>query len=121
MKARIVLIACAAVGAARSAAAADPGPSSPPPLEQGRAVFQYWCAACHGEGPGHPGTEALAKKYGGTPPALLEARTDLTPELLRFYVRHGVAVMPPFRKTEIGDRDLEALCAYLTRPRASVH
>jgi mono/diheme cytochrome c family protein len=28
-------------------------------------------------------------------------------------VRTGVSVMPPFRKTEISDADLEALAAYL--------
>jgi mono/diheme cytochrome c family protein len=30
-------------------------------------------------------------------------------------VRHGVSVMPPFRKTEVSDADLAALSAYLTR------
>jgi mono/diheme cytochrome c family protein len=35
------------------------------------------------------------------------------PELTRSFVRTGVSVMPPFRKTEISDADLEALAAYL--------
>jgi hypothetical protein len=30
-------------------------------------------------------------------------------------VRHGVSIMPPFRKTEVSDTDLAALTAYLAR------
>ena len=48
-------------------------------------------------------------------PALLEKRTDLTPQLIKTYVRNGISVMPIFRKTEISDADLDAICAYLTR------
>ncbi len=62
-----------------------------------------------------PGTDALAAKYKGAKPALLEERIDLTPELIRTFVRNGVSVMPFFRKTELSDVDLEALSAYLTR------
>lgn len=46
-------------------------------------VFQYWCATCQGAGEGKPGTMALSFKYkDGEQPALLEQRSDLTPELL---------------------------------------
>jgi mono/diheme cytochrome c family protein len=82
-------------------------------LERGAAVFEYWCAACHAPGPRHPGTQALEVLYKGAKPAPLEERTDLTVELTRAFVRTGVSVMPPFRKTEITDADLEALAAYL--------
>lgn len=83
-------------------------------LEQrGKEVFDYWCAACHGDGPGMPGTAALQALYGGQKPALLEERTDLFPELTRGFVRTGVSIMPFFRKTEISDADLDALAAYL--------
>ena len=44
-------------------------------------------------------------------------RTDLAPTITQTFVRTGVSVMPPFRKTEIGDADLAALAAYLA-PRA---
>lgn len=81
--------------------------------ERGKEVFDYWCAACHGDGPGRPGTAALQALYGGQKPALLEERTDLVPELTRSFVRNGVSIMPFFRKTEISDADLEALAAYL--------
>ncbi len=84
-------------------------------VQRGQEVFQYWCAACHGEGPGKPGTFALQAKYKDAKPALLEKRKDLTPALTRLFVRNGVSVMAPFRKTEIGDVDLDALAAYLAR------
>ncbi len=87
-------------------------------LQKGAAVYQDWCAACHSSGRGNPGTAALAAKYKDRQPAIpavLIERTDLTVQSVRFFVRKGVSVMAPFRKTEITDADLEALTAYLTR------
>jgi len=91
-------------------------------LEQGRHLYKYWCATCHGAGVGAegrlqlPGTAALQQKYQGELPALLEERTDLTPEVVSAFVRNGISVMPFFRKTEISDDELKAIEAYLTRP-----
>jgi (+)-pinoresinol hydroxylase len=82
-------------------------------IERGREVFAQWCAPCHAPGPRHPGTQALEVLYQGTKPAALEERTDLVPALTQTFVRTGVSVMPPFRKTEISDADLAALAAYL--------
>ena len=96
-------LAALVVGAAR---AQEPG-------ARGQQVFADWCAPCHAPGARHPGTQALEALYKGTKPAALEQRTDLTPELTRAFVRTGVSVMPPFRKTEISDADLDALAAYL--------
>lgn len=99
---------------AAPAMAADAAP-------QGQAIFAHNCAPCHGPGIGNPGesqkpgTAALAAKYGGKLPALLEERRDLTPELVAFFVRNGATVMAPYRKTEISDADLAALGAYLSR------
>ncbi len=84
-------------------------------LENGEAVYDYWCAACHDPGPGHPGTQSLAIKYDRERPAALEERTDLSPELTAYFVRNGFALMPFFRKTEISDADLRDLSAYLAR------
>ena len=84
-----------------------------PPAADGKAVFDHWCAPCHGDGPGKPGTAALQALYKGTKPALLEQRTDLVPQLTKTFVRNGVSVMPFFRKTEITDAELDALAAYL--------
>jgi mono/diheme cytochrome c family protein len=84
--------------------------------ERGAAVFNNWCSACHSHGPQNaPGTQSLQFKYRGEVPAALEDRTDLTPELVAFYVRNGVATMPFFRPTEISDADLDALAAYLAK------
>jgi mono/diheme cytochrome c family protein len=88
-----------------------------PPRDRGRQVFEYWCAPCHARGPRHPGTQALEALYKGAKPAALEERTDLVPSITETFVRTGVSVMPPFRKTEIGDADLAALAAYLA-PRS---
>ncbi|HUL82727.1 MAG TPA: c-type cytochrome [Gammaproteobacteria bacterium] len=86
------------------------------PTERGAAVFNNWCSACHSHGPANaPGTTSLQFKYQGKLPAALEDRKDLTVEQVKFYVRNGVATMPHFRKTEVGDADLDALAAYLTR------
>lgn len=92
-----------------------PKPGAP----RGWVQFQRDCAVCHGSGPAEPGTRALRAKYQGKLPALLEERTDLTPAFVKYTVRHGVSVMPPFRKTEVSDADLDAIAAYLTRRRSS--
>ena len=97
----------------RTTAAAETDGS---PLERGAAVFNNWCSACHSRGPQNaPGTASLQMKYQGSVPAALEDRRDLTPEVVKVFVRNGVAMMAPFRKTEVSDADLEALAAYLTR------
>lgn len=105
-----LLVAGVLAAAAFPAWAADQDP-----LQRGAQVFQYWCSNCHGSGSGKPGTAALQAKYKGERPALLEQRTDLPPALTVYFVRNGVSIMPFFRKTEIGDADLQALAAYLAR------
>ncbi|MGB6450427.1 MAG: cytochrome c [Steroidobacteraceae bacterium] len=84
---------------------------------RGWVQFERDCSVCHGSGPAKPGTRALRTKYQGKLPALLEQRTDLTQVYIKYIVRHGVTVMPPFRKTEVSDQDLDAIAAYLTRKR----
>ena len=109
-----------------SATHPDPGLKDPL-LIRGREVFQARCQACHGDYPKDrdsggllnlppmPGTQALQAKYQGKLPALLEQRTDLTPELISVFVRQGTGSMPFFRPTEVSDEDLKALGAYLSR------
>ena len=63
------------------------------------------------------GTSALAVKYKGKLPAVLEQRTDLTSALIKTAVRHGLYGMPITRKTEVSDPELEDVVAYLTRNR----
>jgi len=143
---RITLITALASLAVASAAAAQPAsapsnataqsgwltlPTPPDPslktplLQHGREVFRARCNLCHGDFPKDSkpgmvpmvGTQMLQRKYQGSKPALLEQRIDLTPELVKFYVRHGQGIMPFFRPTEVSDADLDAIAAYLTRKR----
>jgi|SRR5271170_8495279 len=82
---------------------------------QGRAVYEKWCAPCHDPGVTHPGTHALAVKYQGVKSGVLLEWTDLPAIAVKVIVRHGISVMPQFRKTEISDAELDALGAYLAR------
>jgi len=102
---------------------------SDPLVKRGKQVFDARCQICHGayskpQGvsvftmPQMPGTYALELKYKGQKPALLEERTDLTPQAVAVFVRHGGGgFMPAFRPTEVSDEDLKALGAYLARKR----
>jgi len=94
-------------------------PADAAAIERGRVAYQTWCATCHSAGDGMPGTAALKVKYKSQPAmsAVLTDRTDLTPAAVKLFVRKGVSVMPFFRKTEIGDADLEAMTLFLTRRR----
>ena len=109
------LLGIALAAAVTSSAAAQDDAT----VTRGKAVFAHYCAPCHGDGRGDdgapmlPGTHALTLKYRGEKPGLLEQRMDLPAELIKAFVRTGVASMPPFRKTEVTDADLEAIAAYL--------
>lgn len=98
---------------AQQPAKPQPAAAARTQMERGKAVFDEWCAACHAPGPRHPGTQALDALYQGKKPGALEQRTDLVPKLTETFVRKGVSVMAPYRKTEISDADLAALAAYL--------
>jgi len=106
---RALAVAAAAILVAGSASAQD-GPAHP-----GKTVFDKWCTPCHGDGPGKPGTTVLRNRYDDSIPALLEERTDMTGEFLATFVREGIGVMPPFRKTEITDDELQSMIDYLVR------
>ncbi len=88
-------------------------------IARGNEQFDRHCAACHGADKGDfgramlPGTDALRIKYQGKQPALLTQRKDLTPALIRTYVRTGTFSMPPFRKTEISDAQVDEISAYI--------
>jgi (+)-pinoresinol hydroxylase len=113
--ARIVLLALMGLTAASPAMAQPAKGAKPAAAATGKQVFDKWCAACHAASDRSPGTASLAVKYGKEMPAALEERTDLTPETVSLFVRQGVLIMPPFRKTEITDTELQALGEYLTK------
>lgn len=96
-----------------SAAASAAEPTDP--YAAGRAVYTKWCAPCHDPGVIHPGTNALTVKYQGIKPGVLLEWKDLQPQTVVYLVRHGISVMPQFRKTEISDADLDALAKFLSR------
>lgn len=81
----------------------------------GRAVYDKWCAPCHDPGMNHAGTHALTVKYQGAKSGVLLDWTDLPASNVKHFVRHGISSMPPFRKTEISDAELDALAAYLSQ------
>ena len=82
--------------------------------QRGRELFNASCTYCHGER-GHA-TTLLGKRLGAEN-AVLERRTNLSPELIRHVVRRGINSMPVYRRAELSDRELELIAAYLTRPR----
>ena len=88
--------------------------------QAGKVDFLNACAVCHAAEPDRPGTMSLQFKYAGRLPAALEQRTDLTPEMVTYYVRHGIAMMPSFRKTELSDAQVAAIAAYLSRSRGLI-
>ena len=97
-----------------------------PQRRRGQEVFRARCLICHGPIPKEvvaggippmPGTQALQARYQGKKPALLEQRTDLTPDYITLIVRKGINSMPFFRPTEITNTDLKAVAAYLSHNR----
>lgn len=87
-------------------------------VARGKAKFDHSCAPCHAKGQGDdgrvmlPGTDALRIKYQGALPPALEDRTDLNSAVISNYVRMGSWSMPPFRKTELSDQEIEDIAAY---------
>ena len=106
----IALLGC--VGAFSAPAGAEP---LAPEHAAGQAVYSKWCAPCHAPGVTHPGTHALMTKYDGIKSGVLLDWKDLPAVTVKYWVRHGISVMPHFRKTEISDAELEQLARYLAR------
>lgn len=117
----IMALGASALAAQKEKAA----PASADVLNQGQAVYKQWCVDCHGPlpppgmggpGMGFPpaGTLVLEKRYKGKIPSVLTERTNLTDQYIRYMVRNGLGIMPPTRKSEVTDKELDALVAYLT-------
>jgi mono/diheme cytochrome c family protein len=82
----------------------------------GQKVFEARCNGCHFRD--GFGTYTLAMKFG-SPRADLTARTDLEPAYIRQVVRRGLINMPAQTRVEVTGADLDAIVAYLTRPRSA--
>ena len=111
MTMRAILLVLFAVTATTSVDAAD--------FSRGEKLYAQWCQGCHDRlGPTRetmPGTTPLALRYQGSLPAALVDRDDLTPELVKVFVRQGISFMPTFRKTELSDAELDDIVAFLVR------
>jgi len=79
---------------------------------KGKQAYDHICIYCHA--PGVWGTNRLARRMDKEH-AVLENRTDLTAAGIRAVVRMGIGSMPPLRRTELSDADVDAIAAYLTR------
>ena len=82
-------------------------------IHDGKTLFELHCIACHDRGPGNPGTMRLQERVGEEQAALLD-RDNLPPEYIKLVVREGFKLMPPFRPSELTDRQLDELAAYLS-------
>jgi mono/diheme cytochrome c family protein len=82
--------------------------------ERGAKAFAHRCGMCHREG--QTGTVVLARRLGAEK-SVIDKRTDLTPEYVRFVVRNGLLNMPRISRVEMPDPDLDAVIVYLTTPR----
>lgn len=86
-----------------------------PAQAKGKQAYDHICIYCHS--PGVWGTNRLARRMDKEH-AVLENRTDLTAAGIRAVIRTGIGSMPPLRRTELSDADVDAIAAYLTRPRS---
>ena len=105
------LLALLALVLAQGAAAAAAAPDDV--VARGRQAFTHRCSMCHREG--GTGTFILARRLG-TEQALLERRSNLQPEYVRYVVRWGLVNMPRISRVELPDADLDAVVAYLAKP-----
>ena len=103
------VVALLLAGAATAAFAADSAPVAK--ADRGRAAFIHRCGMCHREG--GTGTFVLARRLGPEQ-SLLEKRTNLQPEYVRYVVRWGLTNMPRISRVEVPDPDLDAVVAFLT-------
>jgi mono/diheme cytochrome c family protein len=80
--------------------------------KEGQAVFTKHCSHCHAPGLDRPGTLQLSVTRGEAY-ALLEQRTDLNVDYIKYIVRHGLKTMPGFKPTTLTEPELDALADYL--------
>lgn len=110
---RLVTLLAALVASAAAAGAGTDGAETEA-LARGQALYERHCGVCHREG--QTGTVVLGRRLG-VDRALLAARTDLTVLYVRQVVRAGLVNMPRLTRVELPDADLDALAAWLARPR----
>lgn len=105
-----VLLAATGIGKASASEAANR-------VMHGKTLYEQWCLPCHDAGPGYTATMAIAQRLGESRSVLLN-RGDLTQEYVEYVVRNGFQMMPPFRPTEISDRNVDDIWRYMASMRA---
>lgn len=96
--------AASATSAARDLAMSSPGAVAAGDVTAGKRQFDTWCIGCHG--PGGSGPDVLS---AGSPGASVD------PDTLLLMIREGEGHTPPgpYRNTEISDKQVIDLAAYL--------
>ncbi len=87
--------------------------AQPPRSDTATAADTYRaeCGYCHlTRG---TGTFMLGRRLGEDN-ALLEQRSDLEADYVRFVVRNGIVSMPPLTRVEVTDAELDRIVEYLT-------
>jgi mono/diheme cytochrome c family protein len=110
---RLVALLATIVGSAAVGAAEAEGAEADA-LARGQALYERHGGVCHREG--QTGTVVLGRRLGAER-ALLATRADLTVPYVRQVVRAGLMNMPRLTRVELPDSDLDALAAWLVRPR----
>lgn len=85
-------------------------------VARGKALYERWCHPCHGAGPEYTATMALKQRLGESRSVLLE-RDDLSQQYVEYVVRNGLQMMPPFRPTELSDKNITEIWGYIASVR----
>ena len=109
----VMLLLATGCGEGETTGAGEPADAQIEAITDGKVLFDLYCIACHGAGPGHPGTMRLQERLSEDQAPLLN-RDNLDPEYVKLVVREGFKLMPPFRPTEITDKQLDLLAGYIT-------
>ena len=109
----VMLLLATGCGEGETTGAGEPADAQIEAITDGEVLFDLYCIACHGAGPGHPGTMRLQERLSEDQAPLLN-RDNLDPEYVKLVVREGFKLMPPFRPTEITDRQLDLLAGYIS-------
>ena len=109
----VMLLLATGCGEGETTGAGEPADAQIEAITDGEVLFDLYCIACHGAGPGHPGTMRLQERLSEDQAPLLN-RDNLDPEYVKLVVREGFKLMPPFRPTEITDKQLDLLAGYIT-------
>jgi cytochrome c553 len=119
----LLAVSCMVVGASSCAGTSPDGSRVDNPYRgvmqdrsassPGETLFVEKCGMCHRQM--GMGTVILARRMEAKR-APLEARADLTPELIAVAVRQGIGNMPRIGRGELSDVQLATITAYLTQP-----